>query len=1454
MKPSNIFVKVVCILVLLIMLIQIMPQGGFILPKKEIYRAEKNISSKEVGESLSIDFDPNGGVIKYGTVDHVGARKENDVNNLIFKNEAVMHFPSDYIYATGENGERLFPGAELNHPDYNYAPMLEYAILQEVVTDSTEIMIDEGVYYMGSTIYVWGSFTLNGVYGKTAFVCENNGDGALFKAGTNQTYYQGGSITDITFVVKGTNSAYTTLNNAENITNEVLSHATKPVNDYNAFQGMNISWFTISNCSFAGFNAPFSGLKGHMCSHISDNTIGSTRVVFNGTHFIDCYLHDNYFYGGIIKKDGHYEVPLFTTGLGANLTVFNNNYLENYYFDSHSTVENGGLAYTNCTFDHVYNIKFYNPNVSGITVSQCLFRNNTYQAMATMFESFGLIAYDKDNQGENTYVIRSSNYTGQPNVTFNKMRDYNRSAIIVLWKGVTLTQCRFEEGNMTNTYLYAFRSGKIEYRQKSYVNIQVADNSYQITSFLKDDIFDDGINLRDNGQSADWSKKFYLSQKTSADESIFYDPVACQKIDLACFYNPAVNKTLGYESLGKTGTDEAKLSDTVGEQFYQDIYTGKHIVYLSDFGATPDDMRDDSTYIQRAFDTIAKTGEILCVDGTYNIATPILLRGGKPYRVISSGGKTDQNYNLVGGGFAIYINSGNTRSSGGFIQSSTDNTPISGYFRGVNFYPGNITNVNKDDGSVFCQVNFTDFLFYDCRIGYFNAGFEKCSFDNCLIEHGYAQYNYAGIMKECVFENSVYRHSYATGSLADYGSGIGYAYLFSDTDFINSTFRGNWIEFMQFTNGFRLSGKGNSLFIGNEFDYCYNFQYGENDMSAGNVYTHCSTQRIVGHIEDISGIKPDKVTKEAKNGWLVIFHVNDGMRFVGDSLTSSNTAYTTFYLFDGRNSLYKNEKKLFTSVSNVRIVANIIDSAGSDKELAYFECDELLSKENCLNNKIDFTSIVKSKLYIKDNTIFGYDHDTTKAMAVPGTLIYLWHDQQLHYFGQSGESIVGVKLPNKQLIQDIVYDLPETSQEQNKTCTYQLDFNGNKNVLITDEDGNDIAPENVACVDAMMNHVKWKAMYNGSELTQPLMSVVAKTPQGNSALYTETSYIASEQNENKKAANLSPNFMTVFDEYKNKVITASGSFYGVANENLPVIIYGEDENNYYGFQPALQNVTALRYKTVIVPKTANGGYYGNHSSNKVPITFESSNVISTDISLLGNGKVGNSSVLYFDGTDELVTNEKYTKLVYDEGNLNALVLGVEYICYYDYLLNQVFVTFTYDFSKTISPVDSSKSITKRKFTTSPLSIKDVDAVAGVLYLNDAWTDGLTISYDNLFDRNALNTDLLIPEHEEVCEHNFKTYIRKSADCTHEGFDSYICSRCKKQLQYEPVPMTGHSYESSIENGYVNYTCTKCHHSYQELIPNENFMGIITLSICIVVILLIIGIIIFIKTKQKHIKK
>ena len=38
--------------------------------------------------------------------------------------------------------------------------------------DTYEIRVEEGVYYFGKAVKIWGMFNLNGVYGKTVFVTE----------------------------------------------------------------------------------------------------------------------------------------------------------------------------------------------------------------------------------------------------------------------------------------------------------------------------------------------------------------------------------------------------------------------------------------------------------------------------------------------------------------------------------------------------------------------------------------------------------------------------------------------------------------------------------------------------------------------------------------------------------------------------------------------------------------------------------------------------------------------------------------------------------------------------------------------------------------------------------------------------------------------------------------------------------------------------------------------------------------------------------------------------------------------------------------------------------------------------------------------------------------------------------------------------------------------------------
>lgn len=369
----------------------------------------------------SIHYDPNDGVIHYGTIGEIGASEKKDVNNSIFRGTAYKKFPSYYMDLEDVNGNLLFPGAGEN--GYDYADMLTYAIdaeanLAAAGKPSSQIFVEEGVYYLGKNLPVWGKFTLNGVYGRTVFVCDN-GNTALFKANSNNTYYENCSVTDIVFVAADAHEAFRADNTAEEIMKYVLSPEVQPVENFNCFEGMNISQSMISNNIFSGFQSPFAGIKGHMSTHISDNTVGPCRVVLQGTHFIDCYIHDNYFFGAPVNVEGHMELPLFTTGIGPNLTMINNNYLENFYFCKPAS-DTYGVTYTNNTFDHVYGIEFYTAGDATNAVSNCLFTDNTYGDIAAYFESFGYEPYSAENKGENAYVIHAGSYN-QRETDFNQM-------------------------------------------------------------------------------------------------------------------------------------------------------------------------------------------------------------------------------------------------------------------------------------------------------------------------------------------------------------------------------------------------------------------------------------------------------------------------------------------------------------------------------------------------------------------------------------------------------------------------------------------------------------------------------------------------------------------------------------------------------------------------------------------------------------------------------------------------------------------------------------------------------------------------------------------------------------------------------------------------------------------------------------------------------------------------
>ena len=1398
----------------------------------------------------SIHFDPNEGQVPYGVIGQVGARAENDVNNEVYRGTKYHLFPSYYMTLKDEDGNPMFPGA--GESGYDYTEMLTYAIDTEAnnhVAGRTfhEIRVEEGVYYFGSTIRVWGQMSINGVYGKTIFVCEKDETSekaaentALFKASSSNTYYQG-SITDITFVAKDSHAAFAQTNAAEVIQENVLSPEVNPVDGYHCFEGMNISWFRLENCTISGFTAPLAGVKGHMCTRINRNTFGPCKVAFKGTHFIDSYIYNNHFYGGIIDRDGHKDMALFTSGLGPNLTTMNNNLIEKFVYGK-GTSDTSGVTYTNNTYRNVYEIHFYAPGTQTNAVANCLFEDNTYEDIAAVFEAQGYTPYSAENTGENAYVIHTNGYDDKQS-EYNQMKAGNRIGVIKIAGGTAITQCKFKENNMDKTDLLRCFYVSNDARKTICPNTMVQDNAFELNRYQKDDIFRDNINLKDNKVSGSWKTKYFLSKKTTEESCIYYDPAAKVRIDMSCFLNPQEAKPLGYATLGTVGTDEAKLDSEVSQQYYRDIKSGKNVVYLSDFGATADDGSGDSYNIQKAFDTIANTGDILVVEGTYTITTPILLRGGKTYRVVCNGGKTSQNNTLVGGGFSLDVSNENLVKTGAFVQDASDSGKVSGYFINMNVYPNNIGSVQEvvnRKGVVFYQVRFDCMNIDNYRFGNMESVFEECTFTESVIEEGYSHYNSFGLMKRCIFSDSVIKNVYATGSMCDYGVGYTYAYFFVDTDLVNSVMRGSWIEFMQMSNGFRLNGDGNSRYVGNIWDYVWNFQFGRNDMFVGNTLTHCATTSITNHLAGPDNIPRDKWTVEIKAGNITQMHVSDGVKIVGNVFGDGLTKYTTYFNFDGRTSLYRDGDQIVTSISDARIAANLVGGNSISNEMVQLLCSPTLLKENCRNNRIDLTFASKEKRNIPENAAYVYDAENIKEHIIPGTLVWLWEKEGscLHYYGndKTQEKTV-TPVPEKPLTFDLKYRLEDTSVQNENVWTYNYDFAESETLQIADPQGN--VQEGADLLTAYKNRVLFVSPLNENH-KEARVAIVSgndiphSSVSDNSVLHSESAYMNSELKENKSRNELPPIYMFADADCRDKVKTFSATMKipteGNPIQDFPVIIYGEDDTYYYGMSALVRNRYTLRAQTFKIRKDVNGVVYGVNANTGGVVPRERSSeykIGSADISSIevktGNNISGN---LYFDGTDTEVTKENSELVLWNPEGYNTPVLGMEIECVYGYVQNAVEIFVVFDFADAIQSTDGDLKVSKRKISLGTHSIEDMKTLPGLLFFNDAWIEKIQYEVDNDLDRTSLVSFTLKEEEQEVCGHVFKEYIRVVPTCKAGGYNSYICSRCKTQISYEELEPVPHVYsEEKVEptqtqTGYIKYTCQNCDYSYMEELKYE----------------------------------
>lgn len=1410
-----------------------LPQNAIVYPGGTAGVNSQDLAVSDTG-TYSINYDPNDNAVHYGVIGEVGAKAENDTNNDSYRNTKYHLFPSYYETLKDSSGQLKFPGSTAK--GYDYTEMLTYAINEEANNvasgrDGYEIRIEEGVYYFGGTIKVWGEFHLNGVYGKTVFVCESN-DTALFKAATNQTYYQGGSITDITFVAKASHSSFNISSSAATIHSNTLNPHIKPVQNYYCFEGMNISWFRLKNCTISGFAAPLKQVKGHMCTHVQDNTFGPCLVALDGTHFIDCFIHDNYFYGGVIEKDGHIDLPLFTTGIGPNLTTFSNNYVKSFFYGK-GVSDTYGVTYSNNTYENVYSIHFYSPGTSVNAVSGCLFKNCSYKAIADMFESLGYKEYSKSYKGSDAYVIHTNLYDNREN-EYNKMTADGRSCIINLVKGTAITGCRFEETDMTDTDLFRFGFFKNESRSTIIPGVQIMDNSYKISSYKKDDIISDNINPKNNGMSSQWHTKYYLSKKSSKDACIYYDPYANIKIDLSCFYNPASNETLGYEKLGNVGADELYLDKNVATQYYNDLKNGRKVVYLTDFGATADDKGGDSPAIQKAFDTIAKTGDILVVEGTFTITTPILLRGGSTYRVVCNGGKNTQNEVLVGGGFSLAVGNSALKKTGGFVQDCNDAGKVSGYFLNMRVYPDNVGYAKNTDkaGTVFYQVRFDKMHISNYRFGYMEAAFEECTFDNSVIEDGYNQYNPYGIMKRCIVNSSTMRYSYGTGSLCDYGVGYSYAYYLTDTDIVKSSFRGNWIEFMQLTNGFKLKGDGNSIYTGNVFDYVWNFQFGRNDIFIGNNLTHCATTSITNHLAGPDNIQRDKWSAEIKAGNITQMHISDGVKIVGNVFSDAETRYTTYFCFDGRTTLYNKGGKTVTSISDARIAANLSGHKETTPEMVQVICSDTLIKENCKNNQIDLSSMAKGGWQVTENQTYSYNPNTCHENIIPGTLIWLWGGStpSLYYYPESNSSQTLTPVYPGGLVFDLKYELDDMSGDRKGLTIYDYDFATSDSLVITDKNGNK-TKEAGGITASYLKRTPFVSPFNTS-IKAPQVSLIeaGKNPDSDKVrvLLSESCYLNSEPNANKGIKTLPPIFTFADTSHKNKYIYFEADMTVPLSNNpvgdIPVIIYGEDDRYYYGVKVSLQNNYALRTYTFKMEKALNNKQYGvnKNTGGVLPIEWgKMTKATSTDISSLGAGKPGNNvnGNIYTDGTDTELSKSICSIEAYDKSGVNAPVIAMKAECTYNYGSDTVDITAILDFSDAYK-VNGGK-VSERKVSLGTFSIKDIDTLPGITYFTDVWTESISYGIDKDFDRNSESGFDAGSDDDEYCPHTFSEYIRVKPDCLNGGYDSYICSRCKVQISYTELSPLGHDFSYTEQGNKVLCHCERCHYEeYRDNIPAQ----------------------------------
>ncbi|MDO4743102.1 MAG: hypothetical protein Q4B04_03585, partial [bacterium] len=1309
----------------------------------------------------SINFDPNDGMITYGHTGTVGARAELETDNFSIPSARPrINFPADVI--------KYFDDYDENNPYYDYGPMFNKA-LELARGCKGKIFCDEGVFYFATPIYLWGyHYEVTGVYGKTIFVAEPyfyevdgvtpvDVNGFMTNKNLSDTYAWNESfgMSDLTFVAAGAHKTFKPTSTAEEIMANIFSDDIQPVKNFCGMYRIVTKYAGLNNLTFSGFDAHMSWVRLDMLTRTQNCSFGPSRVAIKGSDTNDAFINDCYFYGGYYTDDlGYARLPVLFKAFNLATTYITNCYMENYIYSDSTVCWAPYSTVSNCTMVRVHNIVIYSTSSTSSSLSGCLIKDCAYNDFVEYFESQGLEAYDHSKRyfdsNTNTYVYMDGGYMilnpGLEDRTRIEANYYNGIPICVFtfYQGSAVSQNKIICDDMEKTCIVRiFDESYMESNYKrNHTNFLFTDNAFEIGRVTKDQLLYDGISKykvagnnnwisRDNNVFAEgwedhiavghWVKEngSWGLDCTRAEEpvcwldnGVYISTQLNRYLDFSAFVDPNA-KTVGYKK--PVGTDESKLL-YLEKAYYNDLKNGVEVVNLTDFGAQNKLVQTNAFALQRAFDYCATYGSILYIEpGTFYTDSPIVLRGGKTYRVVFDGE-------------IRAMQSDSLTDKGVFVMSADDNRPMNGYFYGLS------ASLISSETSLFYNVNFDKMLISVNEINHGVGMFTNCNITNSILCQGHASYFDKGIFFRSTLRDCVIKSMYYTGSTWEDTeiNDTTYRCFIGESDLIDCVFRGNWLEFGQFSDGKKLTGEGNTVYRGNVIDYTYNYSFGRDDVFVGNTMTRASWGAIVGHMTG-SEFPIDTPDELANKGYMTLVHMNDGLKVIGNCACGTMNEATHFIDFDSPTISYENEDgEIVKSISNARVAGNIaftVHEGDWKVRLPYvsFDRTDNIVLENCQNNQLPmqlFRLVDQGGEYPLDFSI-----ESVGEWAIPGASVIIYDDQNgelvktphtytIDEFVEAGQAESAepqnlVPVPGNTYTQDDIWDVKNYySSDAAQTEIIHYDFMNADQQELQD------------LKDTFANKIDIVKTHQNSQYQSPVYGI-AEDIDGYNSFHIDSTWVSNAQGNSLKNT-IKPAYSLIFDECGDDLVGAKMSLWQditrtkTWSDTRPVvIIYGEDENNYYGkfFQADVTRTATNHIYTndVEIAKDGSGDGWGIGISS-------SSTAVKVDMIEPATGIYSNEKVLA-DYTGEHMFPT-------DDVRPDTQIVGMDIELKYhpDYNCAQIMLKTDWRYRGTDNRVDPPAITTTRYINLGTISMNNKKPVLGYTSGWEAWIESVELEY------------------------------------------------------------------------------------------------------------------------------